>query len=105
MSPVASSIHARVDFTVDTAQSAGSEGRDEPRGHVRTSFAMAGVVGPQLPGRLRRGEHPPTVYAVTKAALTMLALQSARALPGMRINADPGYTATTRWVRPVADRQ
>jgi NAD(P)-dependent dehydrogenase (short-subunit alcohol dehydrogenase family) len=34
-------------------------------------------------------------YAASKAALTMLTTQYARALPGIRINvADPGYTAT-----------
>lgn len=38
---------------------------------------------------------PPSMYAATKAALTMLTVQYARALPTMRVNAaDPGYTAT-----------
>lgn len=38
---------------------------------------------------------PPSIYSVTKAALTMLTFQYARALPGMRVNAaDPGYTGT-----------
>ncbi|WEO77212.1 SDR family NAD(P)-dependent oxidoreductase [Cryobacterium sp. SO2] len=38
---------------------------------------------------------PPSIYSVTKAALTMLTYQYARALPGMRVNAaDPGYTGT-----------
>ena len=35
------------------------------------------------------------LYAASKAAVTMLTMQYARALPGIRINAaDPGYTAT-----------
>jgi NAD(P)-dependent dehydrogenase (short-subunit alcohol dehydrogenase family) len=35
------------------------------------------------------------VYTASKAALTMLTTQYAKALPGLRINAaDPGYTAT-----------
>jgi NAD(P)-dependent dehydrogenase (short-subunit alcohol dehydrogenase family) len=35
------------------------------------------------------------VYAASKAALTMLTTQYAKALPDVRINAaDPGYTAT-----------
>ena len=34
-------------------------------------------------------------YCSSKSAVTMLAVQYARALPGMRVNAvDPGYTAT-----------
>nr|WP_225438334.1 SDR family NAD(P)-dependent oxidoreductase [Candidatus Frankia nodulisporulans] len=35
------------------------------------------------------------LYCASKAALTMLTTQYAKALPGVRINAvDPGYTAT-----------
>jgi NAD(P)-dependent dehydrogenase (short-subunit alcohol dehydrogenase family) len=35
------------------------------------------------------------IYAASKAALTMLTTQYARALPNIRVNAaDPGYTAT-----------
>ena len=40
-------------------------------------------------------EHAPPVYSTSKAALTMLTLQYAHALPDIRINAAwPGYTAT-----------
>ena len=44
-----------------------------------------------------RAESRPIVplYAASKAAVTMLTTQYARALPGIRVNAaDPGYTAT-----------
>lgn len=35
------------------------------------------------------------LYSASKAAVTMLTVQYAKLLPGMRINAaDPGYTAT-----------
>jgi NAD(P)-dependent dehydrogenase (short-subunit alcohol dehydrogenase family) len=41
------------------------------------------------------GNYIAPVYTASKAALTMLTTQYARALPGIRINAaDPGYTAT-----------
>jgi NAD(P)-dependent dehydrogenase (short-subunit alcohol dehydrogenase family) len=40
-------------------------------------------------------EKAPPVYSTSKAALTMLTLQYAHALPGIRVNAAfPGYTAT-----------
>ena len=40
-------------------------------------------------------EKAPPIYSTSKAALTMLTLQYAHALPGIRVNAAlPGYTAT-----------
>ncbi|MDR7320329.1 MULTISPECIES: SDR family NAD(P)-dependent oxidoreductase [Catenuloplanes] len=61
---------------------------------INVSSAMGDLVATHDPARPESGALVPT-YAASKAALTMLTTQYARALPGVRINAaDPGYTAT-----------
>lgn len=53
------------------------------------SFAIT-----QDPDRIE-SKHIAPLYTASKAAVTMLTTQYARALPGIRVNAaDPGYTAT-----------
>ncbi|WP_307248647.1 SDR family NAD(P)-dependent oxidoreductase [Catenuloplanes indicus] len=61
---------------------------------INVSSAMGDLVATHDPARPESGALAPA-YAASKAALTMLTTQYARALPGIRINAaDPGYTAT-----------
>jgi NAD(P)-dependent dehydrogenase (short-subunit alcohol dehydrogenase family) len=61
---------------------------------VNVSSAMGSLEATHDPDRPESGYLAP-VYTSSKAALTMLTTQYARALPDIRINAaDPGYTAT-----------
>jgi NAD(P)-dependent dehydrogenase (short-subunit alcohol dehydrogenase family) len=61
---------------------------------INVSSAMGDLVATHDPARPESGAITP-VYSASKAALTMLTAQYAKALPGIRINAaDPGYTAT-----------
>ncbi|UQU68157.1 SDR family NAD(P)-dependent oxidoreductase [Couchioplanes caeruleus] len=61
---------------------------------INVSSAMGSLAATHDPARPEsRAIHP--AYTASKAALTMLTTQYAKALPGIRINAaDPGYTAT-----------
>ena len=55
---------------------------------------MGSLAATHDPARAESGVIAP-VYTASKAALTMLTTQYAKALTGIRINAaDPGYTAT-----------
>jgi NAD(P)-dependent dehydrogenase (short-subunit alcohol dehydrogenase family) len=61
---------------------------------INVSSAMGSLAATHDPSRAESGVVAP-VYTSSKAALTMLTTQYAKALPGIRINAaDPGYTAT-----------
>jgi len=61
---------------------------------INVSSAMGSLAATHDPSRPESGVVAP-VYTSSKAALTMLTTQYAKALPGIRINAaDPGYTAT-----------
>ncbi|MDR7276754.1 SDR family NAD(P)-dependent oxidoreductase [Catenuloplanes atrovinosus] len=61
---------------------------------INVGSAMGDLAATHDPDRPESGAIVP-VYAASKAALTMLTSQYARALPEIRINtADPGYTAT-----------
>jgi NAD(P)-dependent dehydrogenase (short-subunit alcohol dehydrogenase family) len=61
---------------------------------INVSSAMGSLAATHDPSRAESGVVAP-VYTSSKAALTMLTTQYAKALPGLRINAaDPGYTAT-----------
>lgn len=61
---------------------------------VNVSSAMGSLAATHDPARPESGVIAPA-YTCSKAALTMLTTQYAKALPGIRINAaDPGYTAT-----------
>lgn len=61
---------------------------------INVSSAMGSLAATHDPSRAESGVIAP-VYTSSKAALTMLTTQYAKALPGIRINAaDPGYTAT-----------
>lgn len=65
---------------------------------VNVSSGLGSLAAASAPGAHRDTVPawlPAPAYATSKAALNMLTLQYAHALPGMRINAvDPGYTAT-----------
>jgi NAD(P)-dependent dehydrogenase (short-subunit alcohol dehydrogenase family) len=61
---------------------------------VNVSSAMGSLAATHDPSRPESKAIAPA-YTASKAALTMLTTQYAKALPGIRINAaDPGYTAT-----------
>jgi NAD(P)-dependent dehydrogenase (short-subunit alcohol dehydrogenase family) len=61
---------------------------------VNVSSAMGSLAATHDPTRPESQVIAP-IYTSSKAALTMLTTQYAKALPGIRINAaDPGYTAT-----------
>jgi NAD(P)-dependent dehydrogenase (short-subunit alcohol dehydrogenase family) len=61
---------------------------------INVSSAMGSLAATHDPARPESQVVAP-VYTASKAALTMLTTQYAKALPGLRINAaDPGYTAT-----------
>jgi NAD(P)-dependent dehydrogenase (short-subunit alcohol dehydrogenase family) len=61
---------------------------------INVSSAMGSLTATHDPSRAESSYIAP-VYTSSKAALTMLTTQYAKALPGLRINAaDPGYTAT-----------
>jgi NAD(P)-dependent dehydrogenase (short-subunit alcohol dehydrogenase family) len=61
---------------------------------VNVSSSMGSLAATHDPARPESGVVAPA-YTASKAALTMLTAQLARALPGVRVNAaDPGYTAT-----------
>jgi NAD(P)-dependent dehydrogenase (short-subunit alcohol dehydrogenase family) len=61
---------------------------------INVSSAMGSLDATHDPARAESHYVAP-VYTSSKAALTMLTTQYAKALPGIRINAaDPGYTAT-----------
>jgi NAD(P)-dependent dehydrogenase (short-subunit alcohol dehydrogenase family) len=61
---------------------------------INVSSAMGSLAATHDPSRPESQVVAP-VYTASKAALTMLTTQYAKALPGIRINAaDPGYTAT-----------
>jgi NAD(P)-dependent dehydrogenase (short-subunit alcohol dehydrogenase family) len=61
---------------------------------INVSSAMGSLAATHDPGRPESGYVAP-VYTSSKAALTMLTTQYAKALTGIRVNAaDPGYTAT-----------
>ncbi len=61
---------------------------------VNVSSAMGSLAATHDPARPESRAIAPA-YTASKAALTMLTTQYAKALPGVRINAaDPGYTAT-----------
>jgi NAD(P)-dependent dehydrogenase (short-subunit alcohol dehydrogenase family) len=61
---------------------------------INVSSAMGSLAATHDPSRPESGYLAP-VYTASKAALTMLTTQYAKALPSIRINAaDPGYTAT-----------
>src|SRR5712691_7341832 len=63
--------------------------------------SMARVTAPGTPAYA----YPGVAYPASKAAVNMITVQYAKALPGMRINAvEPGYTATER-ARGHADRR
>ncbi|MHA3702376.1 SDR family NAD(P)-dependent oxidoreductase [Jatrophihabitans sp. YIM 134969] len=61
---------------------------------VNVSSAMGSLAATHEPSR-PESHHLAPVYTASKAALTMLTTQYAKAFPGIRVNAaDPGYTAT-----------
>jgi NAD(P)-dependent dehydrogenase (short-subunit alcohol dehydrogenase family) len=61
---------------------------------INVSSAMGSLAATHDPSRAESGVIAP-IYTSSKAALTMLTTQYAKALPGIRVNAaDPGYTAT-----------
>jgi len=61
---------------------------------INVSSSMGSLAATHDPARAESGVIAP-VYTASKAALTMLTTQYAKALTGIRINAaDPGYTAT-----------
>ena len=61
---------------------------------VNVSSGMGSFALTHDPERVESGPIAP-LYTASKAAVTMLTTQYARALPGIRVNAaDPGYTAT-----------
>ena len=61
---------------------------------INVSSSMGSLAATHDPARAESGVIAPA-YTSSKAALTMLTTQYAKALPGIRINAaDPGYTAT-----------
>jgi NAD(P)-dependent dehydrogenase (short-subunit alcohol dehydrogenase family) len=61
---------------------------------INVSSAMGSLAATHDPARPESGYVAP-VYTASKAALTMLTTQYAKALTGIRVNAaDPGYTAT-----------
>ncbi|MGA5299165.1 SDR family NAD(P)-dependent oxidoreductase [Nucisporomicrobium flavum] len=61
---------------------------------INVSSGMGSLAATHDPSRPESGAIAPA-YTASKAALTMLTTQYAKALPGIRINAaDPGYTAT-----------
>jgi NAD(P)-dependent dehydrogenase (short-subunit alcohol dehydrogenase family) len=61
---------------------------------VNVSSSMGSLAATHDPSRPESRVVAPA-YTASKAALTMLTTQLARALPGIRVNAaDPGYTAT-----------
>jgi NAD(P)-dependent dehydrogenase (short-subunit alcohol dehydrogenase family) len=61
---------------------------------INVSSSMGSLAATHDPSRAESGVIAPA-YTSSKAALTMLTTQYAKALPGIRINAvDPGYTAT-----------
>jgi NAD(P)-dependent dehydrogenase (short-subunit alcohol dehydrogenase family) len=61
---------------------------------INVSSAMGSLAATHDPSRAESGVVAP-VYTSSKAALTMLTTQYAKALTGIRVNAaDPGYTAT-----------
>ncbi|WP_203896988.1 SDR family NAD(P)-dependent oxidoreductase [Virgisporangium aliadipatigenens] len=61
---------------------------------INVSSAMGSLAATHDPRRPESTAIAPA-YTASKAALTMLTTQYAKALPGLRINAaDPGYTAT-----------
>lgn len=61
---------------------------------VNVSSGMGSLEYTHDPSRVESAVIVP-IYAASKAALTMLTTQYARALPDIRVNAaDPGYTAT-----------
>ena len=61
---------------------------------INVSSAMGSLAATHDPARTESSVIAPA-YTASKAALTMLTTQYAKALPGIRINAaDPGYTAT-----------
>ncbi len=61
---------------------------------INVSSGMGSFATTHDPDRVE-STFPAPLYAASKAAVTMLTTQYAKALPGIRINAaDPGYTAT-----------
>jgi len=61
---------------------------------INVSSSMGSLAATHDPARAESRVISPA-YTASKAALTMLTTQYAKALPGIRINAaDPGYTAT-----------
>ena len=69
-------------------------GKSEDPAIVNVSSGMGSLALTHDPDRVESKVVAP-LYTASKAALTMLTTQYAKALPGIRINAvDPGYTAT-----------
>ena len=69
-------------------------GKAEDPAIVNVSSGMGSLAFTHDPDRVESQVIAP-LYTASKAALTMLTTQYAKALPGIRINAvDPGYTAT-----------
>ena len=61
---------------------------------INVSSGMGSFDRTHDPDRIE-SKHAAPLYTASKAAVTMLTTQYARALPGVRVNAaDPGYTAT-----------
>lgn len=61
---------------------------------VNVSSGLGSLASMADPGALGYG-YPGVEYPTSKAAVNMITVQFAKALPGMRVNAvDPGYTAT-----------
>jgi NAD(P)-dependent dehydrogenase (short-subunit alcohol dehydrogenase family) len=68
--------------------------RSSNPGIVNVSSGMGSFAVTHDPGRIESKIVAP-LYTASKAAVTMLTTQYAKALPGIRVNAaDPGYTAT-----------
>lgn len=69
-------------------------GKSQDPAIVNVSSGMGSLAFTHDPDRVESKVVAP-LYTASKAALTMLTTQYAKALPGIRINAvDPGYTAT-----------
>jgi len=69
-------------------------GKSQDPAIVNVSSGMGSLAFTHDPDRVESKVAAP-LYTASKAALTMLTTQYAKALPGIRVNAvDPGYTAT-----------
>jgi len=69
-------------------------GKSQDPAIVNVSSGMGSLTFTHDPDRVESKVAAP-LYTASKAALTMLTTQYAKALPGIRVNAvDPGYTAT-----------